>query len=89
MANAVDALTDRALELARLTIVRRIITAVAVTVSALIQTFLIQAFVQPADLLPSAVMRSTRTATPVKPLGSRSAACTSTPRSACSRSTSP
>ncbi|MFR3451173.1 MAG: YitT family protein [Collinsella sp.] len=38
MANAVDALTDRALELARLTIVRRIITAVAVTVSALIQT---------------------------------------------------
>ena len=53
MANAVDAITDRALELARLTIVRRIITAVAVTVSALIQTFLIQAFVQPADLLPS------------------------------------
>ena len=53
MANAVDQLTDRALELARLTIVRRIITAAAVTVSALIQTFLIQAFVQPADLLPS------------------------------------
>ena len=53
MANAVDAITDRALELARLTIVRRIITAVAVTISALIQTFLIQAFVQPADLLPS------------------------------------
>lgn len=53
MANAVDRLTDRALELARLTIVRRIITAVAVTVSALIQTFLIQAFAQPAELLPS------------------------------------
>lgn len=53
MANVVDNLTDRALELARLTIVRRIITAIAVFVSALIQTFLIQAFVQPADLLPS------------------------------------
>lgn len=53
MANAVDRLTDRALDLARLTIVRRIITAAAVTASALIQTFLIQAFVQPADLLPS------------------------------------
>ena len=53
MANAVDQLTDRALELARLTIVRRIITAVAVVISAFIQTFLIQAFVWPADLLPS------------------------------------
>ncbi|WP_419030317.1 YitT family protein [Collinsella stercoris] len=53
MANAVDQLTDRALELARLTIVRRIITAMAVIASALIQTFLIQAFVEPADLLPS------------------------------------
>ena len=53
MANVVDNLTDRALELARLTIVRRIITAIAVFASALIQTFLIQTFVQPADLLPS------------------------------------
>lgn len=41
MANVVDNLTDRALELAHLTIVRRIITAIAVFVSALIQTFLI------------------------------------------------
>lgn len=53
MANAVDALTDRALELARLTVVRRIITALAVALSALLQTFLIQAFVEPANLLPS------------------------------------
>ena len=53
MAQSLDNLTDRALELARHTIVRRIITAVAVTVSALLQTFLIQAFVEPANLLPS------------------------------------
>lgn len=53
MANAVDALTDRALELAQRTIVRRIVTACAVTASALLQTFLIQAFIQPANLLPS------------------------------------
>lgn len=46
-------LSDRVLELARLTVVRRIITAVAVTASALLQTFVIQAFVNPADLLPS------------------------------------
>ena len=50
---AADTLSDRALELARLTVVRRIITAVAVTASALLQAFLIQAFVNPADLLPS------------------------------------
>ena len=50
---AADTLSDRALELARLTIVRRIITAVAVTASALLQAFVIQAFVNPADLLPS------------------------------------
>ena len=53
MASAIDTLTDRALELARLTIVRRIITALAVALSALLQTFLIQAFVEPANLLPS------------------------------------
>ena len=53
MRNAVDAITDRALELARLAVVRRIITAIAVTFSALLQTFLIQAFVEPASLLPS------------------------------------
>ena len=53
MANAIDQLTDRALVLGRLTIVRRAITAVAVTISAVLQTFLIQAFIQPADLLPS------------------------------------
>lgn len=53
MADAAATLTDRALELARLTIVRRIITAVAVIASALLQTFLIQAFVNPANLLPS------------------------------------
>ena len=50
---AADTLTDRAHELARLTVVRRIITAVAVTASALLQAFVIQAFVNPADLLPS------------------------------------
>lgn len=48
-----DRITDRVLELARLTIVRRLITAGAVFVSALLQTFLIQAFVEPAHLLPS------------------------------------
>ena len=48
-----DSITDRALELARLTVIRRIITAVAVVVSALLQAFLIQAFVNPANLLPS------------------------------------
>lgn len=53
MASAIDTLTDRALELARLTVVRRIITALAVALSALLQTFLIQAFVEPANLLPS------------------------------------
>lgn len=53
MANALDQLSDRVLELGRLTIVRRVITAVAVTISAIIQTFLIQAFIWPADLLPS------------------------------------
>lgn len=53
MRNTADTLTDRALELARLTVIRRIITAVAVVASALLQTFLIQAFVNPANLLPS------------------------------------
>lgn len=53
MAYAAASPFDRALELARLTIVRRIITAVAVLASALLQTFLIQAFSNPADLLPS------------------------------------
>lgn len=56
MANAAD-IADRAitrfLELAQLTVVRRIITSVAVVVSALLQTFLIQAFVNPINLLPS------------------------------------
>lgn len=56
MAHAAD-LTDRildyAIELAQLTVVRRIITAGAVVVSALMQTFLIQAFVNPVNLLPS------------------------------------
>ena len=85
MANAVDALTDRALELARLTIVRRIITAVAVTVSALIQTFLIQAFVQPADLLPSGFTGVAVLVDRITALGG----VQSIPRSACSRSTSP
>lgn len=53
MARAFDTLTDRAFELARLTIVRRLITAGAVVISALLQTFLIQAFIEPANLLPS------------------------------------
>lgn len=48
-----DTISDRALRLARLTVVRRIITALAVTASALLQAFVIQAFVNPADLLPS------------------------------------
>lgn len=56
MANAAD-ITDRVfgrfIELAQLTIVRRIITTVAVVISALMQTFLIQAFVNPINLLPS------------------------------------
>ena len=47
------AITDQALELARHTIVRRVITTVAVVASALLQAFLIQAFVNPANLLPS------------------------------------
>lgn len=53
MASAADTITERALELARLAVIRRIITAAAVIVSALVQAFLIQAFVNPANLLPS------------------------------------
>ena len=53
MTTAPGSLSDRALELARLTLVRRIITAGAVVASALLQAFLIQAFVNPANLLPS------------------------------------
>ncbi len=53
MGTAADALTDRARELARLTWIRRAITACAVVASALLQTFLIQAFANPANLLPS------------------------------------
>ena len=51
--DSTDTISDRALRLARLTVVRRIITALAVTASALLQAFVIQAFVNPADLLPS------------------------------------
>ena len=53
MASAADTITERALELARLAVIRRIITAAAVVVSALVQAFVIQAFVNPANLLPS------------------------------------
>ena len=53
MASAADTITERALELARLAVIRRIITAAAVVVSAFVQAFLIQAFVNPANLLPS------------------------------------
>ncbi|MDY2777739.1 MAG: YitT family protein [Collinsella sp.] len=53
MPSSTSTFTERALELARLSIVRRLITAAAVTASALLQTFLIQAFVEPANLLPS------------------------------------
>ena len=53
VAKAADTITERALELARLAVIRRIITAVAVVISALVQAFLIQAFVNPANLLPS------------------------------------
>lgn len=84
MANAIDQLTDRVLVLGRLTIVRRVITAVAVTISAVLQTFLIQAFIQPADLLPSGL---TGVAVLLDRV-TRSAAFTSKSRSVCSRSTS-
>lgn len=53
MIHTVDELSERAIQLARLTVVRRFITAGAVVLSALLQTFLIQAFSNPADLLPA------------------------------------
>ena len=53
MNTATDIIGDLGHELARLTVIRRIITAGAVTISALLQAFLIQAFINPANLLPS------------------------------------
>ena len=53
MNTATDLIGDLGHELARLTIIRRIITALAVTASALLQAYLIQAFINPANLLPS------------------------------------
>lgn len=55
MNTATDIIGDLGHELARLTVIRRIITAGAVTISALLQAFLIQAFINPANLLPSGI----------------------------------